>query len=72
MTNCFTLQRFYDNDMKVFKYQQDEWEAGKNLTQIFILSFKWRTGSFESDQSEHIITLTGATLPIIGRTNRKY
>ena len=30
MTNCFTLQRFYDNDTKVFKYEKDEGEIEKN------------------------------------------
>ena len=26
MTDCFTLQRFYDNNTKVFKYEKDEGE----------------------------------------------
>ena len=30
MTNCFTLQCFYDNDMKVFKYEKDEGDREKN------------------------------------------
>ena len=29
MTNCFTLQCFYDNDMKVFKYEKDEGDREK-------------------------------------------
>ena len=35
MTNCFTLQRFYDNDMKVFKYEKDEGDIEKHITNLY-------------------------------------